>query len=323
MSSSAPPAPTVPAWLARLVDDAAVFPPGNAPLPQAVTEHRAHAASGYADLVGPLVVGDQHLPELLDLVPTGSSPASAAGPTAPLPVSVVVSGGAGALEGAVRWATRAGALELQSLEIALRDDATGAIEHNARRILTAVDQLVSAGELDDETPVYVEPPRLYGAPPTPGWLGALDEIAAAGHRLKFRTGGLDADAFPAAHELAACLEAALDREAPFKCTAGLHHAIRHRAEETGFEHHGFLNVLLATRATFDSAPVDEVAAVLETTDPDAVTGALRQHGDDALARTRRWFTAFGSCSVREPLDDLVALRLLEPPPSATTTPEES
>ena len=242
----------------------------------AVAEHRAYAAAWYAGLVGPLVVGDQHLAEL-------SRQPGADDPAEPLPLSVVVSGGAGALEGAVRWAARSGALELRSLEIALRDDATGAIEHNARRILTAVDQLVSIGDLEDEIPVYVEPPRLYGAPPTPGWLGALDEIAAAGHRLKFRTGGPDADAFPAAHELAACLEAALDREAPFKCTAGLHHAVRHRAEDTGFEHHGFLNVLLATRATFDSAPVDDVAALLETTDPDAVVGALREHGDDALA----------------------------------------
>ncbi len=316
MSSSALPAPAVsavPDWLARLVDDAAVFPPGNLPLPEAVTEHRVHAAAGYADLVGPLVVSDQHLAELAR--PTGED-----GPTEPLPVSVVVSGGAGALEGAVRWATRADSLDLRSLEIALRDDATGAIEHNARRILAALDQLVSSGELDHEVPVYVEPPRLYGAPPTPGWLGALDEIAGAGHRLKFRTGGLDPDAFPAAHELAACLEAALDREAPFKCTAGLHRALRHRAEDTGFEHHGFLNVLLATRATFDSAPVDDVAALLETTDPDAVVGALREHGDDALARTRRWFASFGSCSVREPLDDLVALRLIEPAPTPTPTP---
>ncbi len=319
MSSSAAPVPqtsAVPDWLARLVDDAAVFPPGNAHLPEAVTGHRASASSWHSDLVGPLVVGDQHLAEL-------SRQPGAGGRADPLPVSVVVSGGAGAIEGAVRWAARAENLELRSLEIALRDDATGAIEHNARRILTALDQLVSAGELDDETPVYVEPPRLYGAPPTPGWLGALDEIAAAGHRLKFRTGGPDPDAFPAAHELAACLEAALDREAPFKCTAGLHHAIRHHAADTGFEHHGFLNVLLATRATFDSAPVDDVAALLETTDPDAVVGALREHGDDALARTRRWFTSFGSCSVREPLDDLVALRLVELPASPPTTSEES
>jgi hypothetical protein len=310
VSSSVPATPTVPGWLTRIVDDAAVFPPGNVPLPQAVTQHRAYAVAEYADLVGPFVVGDLSLPDLLDVLSTSSTTRN--GPTTPLPVSVVVSGGAGALEGAVRWATRSGALDLRALETTLRDDAGGAIEHNARRILTAVDQLVAAGELDDEVPVYVEPPRLYGGPPTPGWLGALDELAAAGHRLKFRTGGADADAFPAAHELAACIDAAIEREVAFKCTAGLHNALRHRDPGTGFEHHGFLNVLLATRATLDSAGIDDVAALLETTDAATLRDALAETGSDALARTRPWFTSFGSCSVLEPLEDLIDLRLVEP-----------
>lgn len=300
MSSSVAP---LPGWLVRLVDDAAIFPPGNVPLPEAVAEHREHAAAWYADLVGPFVVSDLRLPDL---------PGAVSDDVEPLPVSVVVSGGAGALEGAVRWATRSGDLELRAVEIALRDDATGAIEHNARRIVTALDQLVADGDLGEDVAVHVEPPRLYGGPPTPGWLGALDELAAAGLRLKFRTGGADADAFPAAHELAACIDAAIEREVAFKCTAGLHHALRHRDATTGLEHHGFLNVLLATRATLDSAGIDDVAALLETTDPDAVRTAVAAHGDDALARTRRWFTSFGSCSVLEPLQDLIALQLVQP-----------
>ncbi|MFP5253693.1 MAG: hypothetical protein ACLGH4_07840 [Actinomycetes bacterium] len=302
MSTAAPSDQTaIPAWLTGLVDDAAIFPPGNSPIPEALRAHREHRTAPYAALVGPFVVSDTRLPDLLDEVSDDVDP---------LAVSVVVSGGAGSLESAVRWATRSGALDLRSLEIVLRDDDTGAIVHNARRILTAVDQLVAAGELGDEVPVYVEPPRLYGAPPTPGWLGALDEIAATGHRLKFRTGGADADAFPAAHELAASIEAAIDREVAFKCTAGLHNAVRHRDDATGFEHHGFLNVLLATRATLDSTGIDEVAAVLERQDPAEVAAAVREVGEPALESARRWFTSFGSCSVREPLDDLVELDLL-------------
>ncbi len=316
MSTAAPSTQTtIPTWLTGLVDDAAIFPPGNSPLPEAVAAHRGHRTAPYAALVGPFVVSDTRLPDLLE-VSTLRRAQDTAGSTTesndvePLAVSVVVSGGAGSLEPAVRWATRSGALDLRSLEIVLRDDDTGAIVHNARRILTAVDQLVSSGELDDEVPVYVEPPRLYGAPPTPGWLGALDEIAAMDHRLKFRTGGADADAFPAAHELAASIEAAIDREVAFKCTAGLHNALRHRDEETGFEHHGFLNVLLATRATLDSAGIDEVAAVLERHEGDDVTAAIRETGEQGLESARRWFRSFGSCSVLEPLEDLVDLDLL-------------
>ena len=295
--------PRIPAAFAGLVDDAAVFPPGNASLDDALRAHREHRGAPYADLVGPLVVADAHLPDLLTL----SSTEGAGSRTA---VIVVVSGGAGALEGTARWATRDSLLELRGLEIALRDSATGEVAHNARRIVTAVDQLVATGELDDEVQVYVEMPRLYDAPPTPDWLAAVDEVAAMDHRVKLRTGGVDADAFPDSAELATSIAAALDREVAFKCTAGLHNAVRHRDPDTGFEHHGFLNVLLATRASLDGASVEDVAAVLDETDPQTLLGTRDL---DAWARARRWFRSFGSCSVREPLDDLTALGLLETP----------
>ena len=46
----------MPRLLSGLVDDAAVFPPGNAPLPDAVTAHRTHRTAWYADMVGPLLL---------------------------------------------------------------------------------------------------------------------------------------------------------------------------------------------------------------------------------------------------------------------------
>jgi hypothetical protein len=101
----------------------------------------------------------------------------------------------------------------------------------------------------------------------------------------------------------------LDRELAFKCTAGLHHAIHHRDEATGLEHHGFLNVLLATRASLDGEGIDGVAAVLEETAGEELAGRLSADPDQA-ARTRRWFTSFGSCSVLEAHEDLVELGLL-------------
>jgi len=290
--------PTVPEPFQRLVDDAAIFPPGNAPLPDAVEAHDGHRSSARADLVGPFVVDDVRLPRLGELTE---------GRAEPLPVTVVVTGGAGAIGPAATWASRTGSLDLRGLEIALRDEAD--LGHNARRVVTAVDQLVADGVIEEDLPVYVEPPALRGREPSPTWLAALDEVAAMDHRLKFRTGGADQDAFPSAADLATCIGAALDRELRFKCTAGLHNALRHRAPDTGFEHHGFLNVLLATRASLDGASEAEVAEVLEHTDPDAVRTALREAGETGLVSARRWFTSFGSCSVLEPLEDLSALDL--------------
>src|SRR6478609_1726567 len=55
----------------RLVDDAAVFPPGLAPLPRAVEEHLARRSQPWADLVGPLLVPAAAAAELLDVPRAG------------------------------------------------------------------------------------------------------------------------------------------------------------------------------------------------------------------------------------------------------------
>jgi len=274
-------------WSA-LVDDAAIFPPGNAPLHDATAAYAARDADHGAGLVGTFVLRDTDLP----LVRGFSAP-----------LSVVVTGGAGQIEGPAGLCRKLG-LELAGLEIALRDldDLPG----NARRVTAAVEAARVAGSLPEETPVYVELPADASEH---GWLGAADAVAGAELRLKFRTGGLDADAFPSVSALARWIDAALDRETAFKCTAGLHHAVRHQSEEDGLEHHGFLNILLATRSAFDGAGTATVEGVLAEADGTVLADQAREAGDD-LARGRRWFASFGSCSVEEPLADLRELGLV-------------
>jgi hypothetical protein len=293
----------IPAFLRSFVDDAAIFPPANAPLEQAVADHLAHRDAEYADLVGGFVVSDVKIADLAELL--AGRAASGAGDQSrpPLAVNVVVTGGAGAIEPAVTWVSRSEGLSLRAVEFALRDEED--LAHNARRLVHVVDSL---GEQLDDVAVHAEPP-LQRSGASSGWFAALDELAAREIHLKFRTGGASEDLFPTSAGLAECIEAALDRELPFKCTAGLHNAVRHRDEETGFEHHGFLNVLLATRASLDSGNADDVAAVLEQTDGAALAERLSSDPDEA-ARTRRWFTSFGSCSVLDAHEDLVELGLL-------------
>ena len=283
-----------------LVDDAAIFPPGNAPLHDAVAAHTARRSAPWADLVGAFVLKDTDLPLL-------------SGTAAEL--TVVSTGGAGQVAGPLALARRLG-LTVAGLEIALRDadDLPG----NARRVVAAVDR--ARDETGDDLTVHVELPQ---AEPTAGWLAAADVVAAAELRLKFRTGGIEADLFPAVPTVAAWIDAALDRETPFKCTAGLHHAVRHTDPATGFHHHGFLNVLAATRTALDGG---DVVAALAEEDGTALVAALPDA--DALARTRRWFTSFGCCEVREPLEDLVDLGLVSTDALAdgtidpATTPDE-
>lgn len=280
-----------PAWLNGFIDDAAIFPPGNVPLDRAVQEHREHRASEYADLLGGFVISGLKVADLIDVLDEAEDDDV-------LPVNLVVTGGAGAIEPAVRWLTRAPTVSLRAIEFALRDEDD--LAHNARRAITAWDLL------EDDNPdaeVYVELPRLNGEP-THGWLAAMDEIAARGLRAKFRTGGVEQPAFPTCGELADAINAALDRELPFKCTAGLHNALRHHDPETDLTHHGFLNVLVATRAALDGNDPSDVLA------EESASVLLEGFDPDEAARTRRWFTGFGSCSILEPHHDLVELGLV-------------
>jgi len=266
------------AWRS-LVDDAAIFPPGDAPLREATAAYGARSVDEGAELVGTFVLKDTDLPLVRGF---GG------------PLSVVVTGGAGQLAGPASLCQKLG-LRLAGIEIALRDldDPAG----NVRRVVAA------AEALEQEVPIHVELPHVGS---TASWKAAADEVAGAGLRLKFRTGGPEAPAFPSAHMLAHQIDAALDRETPFKCTAGLHNAVRHTGSD-GFEHHGFLNVLVATRLLFDGASVDDAVVVLEQRESAVLVEAARALD---LAGARRWFTSFGSCSVSEPLADLRELGLL-------------
>ena len=282
---------TVPALFRHLVDDAAMFPPGDLPLAEAVAAHRAHRRSQYADLVGPFVCTDE------DLVKVAAE--AARDGAGPLEVAVVITGGAGGIEPAVRYGDRSHDIEVKAIEVRLRNEDD--LSRNALRVVRACDDC-----LDEET-AYVEV-GLDGA-----WERALDVVADAGYAAKLRTGGLDAALFPSEIQVAAFITACLDREVAFKCTAGLHNAVRHTASDTGFEHHGFLNMLLATRASLDGASQDELAAVLASRDGDALADQARELSEDQAVSTRRWFTSFGSCSIDEPRHDLTALNLLEGP----------
>ena len=64
---------------------------------------------------------------------------------------------------------------------------------------------------------------------------------------------------PTVEQVALVIAACRDAGVPFKCTAGLHHAVR-RGED-----HGFLNILAAT-----TAPNALLEAVLAEEDPSAL-----------------------------------------------------
>lgn len=132
------------------------------------------------------------------------------------------------------------------------------------------------------------------------------------YRAKFRTGGVVPGAFPDEDELAGFLTGCAQRGLPYKCTAGLHHAVRHTDPVTGFEHHGFLNVLLAAAETDRKA----AAEVLAERSGEVLAASVRELTDRQVTVIRNSFTAFGTCSIAEPLADLAGLGLVAAPAAA-------
>ena len=278
----------VPPMLARLVDDAAVFPPGNAPLPEAVAAHRGHRAAWYAELVGPLLVP-------ASAVLSGALEASLDDAGVELELGVIGDGGIDPLPRVARALPTS--CRLRQIEAAVAKRGEDPQPGLAR--------LVEAARALPGVACFAEIPLAWGL------LGALDTVArvrAEGVDLspKFRTGGLAAELFPTPIELAAVICACRDRGLGFKLTAGLHHAIRYTDPETGLVHHGFLNVLAASAIAQAGADVADVAPVLAGTEPVLLVEPVRR----LLDVHRPLWIGFGSCSIAEPLDDLVRLGLL-------------
>jgi hypothetical protein len=277
----------VPPLFAGLVDDASLLPPSFVSLTDAAAKRAEHQESWFAGLLGPLLV-----------------PASLIGgeqPARELPVAVVGDVPVSALPVAVEKLRAAGAVvfHVESPVARRGEDPQPGL----------ADLRALAGH-DKDLEVYAEIPLSWGL------LGALDTVAecrAEGLRVtpKFRVGGLAAELFPTPVELAAVLCACRDRELPFRLAAGLRHAIRHTDPETGFTHHGFLNVLAASIVAVEGAEVAEVAEVLAATHPVPLVEPARLHRDEQ----RPMFVGFGAVNVVEPLTELVRLGLVNGGPA--------
>ena len=284
------------ALVTGLVDDAAVFPPGLAPADVALAEHHQHRAAPYSGVIGPL------------LVPVAGADAfgrAFAADARPVDVSLIGDAtSADAVAGVVE--TMAGLpphVHVRAVEVAV--PATEEAAHDQANAASDTAARLDA-ELPDGVLAWVEVRRGRGVADA---LAALAE-GPARVRAKFRTGGTRADAFPSAAELAGVLHAAVRTGVPLKLTAGLHHAVRHTGTETGFAHHGFLNVLAAVADALDGAAESDLARQLDSRDAHSLVERVRDLDGVQTVAVRRAFASFGCCGVTDPVNDLVDLGLL-------------
>jgi hypothetical protein len=269
-----------------LIDDAAMFPPGNAPLDRALAEHLEHRSAWYADLVGPLLVPADRMADVVEVVATQPLPSR-------LRVGVIAPLGPDAAADALRSAGTTAAVQVSGVELPLK----AAVDVSADWARLGADARAVWWEVDRGQDVRAQLDRLATAD---GGLGGA----------KLRTGGTSPAAVPSAAEVAAFLRHAIDVDLAFKLTAGLHHAVRATDPATGLEQHGVLNVLCAIKAALNGAEEVELEGVLAEADPATLVERTNGMSEADASVARAFWSSFGCCGVTDPIDDLVALGLL-------------
>ena len=296
MTSPAQAAPAVSAMLAELFDDAGLFPPASMPMSEAFDAHRTARQGNYRWMLGRFVCPVSRLQELAVAAPRYGDA---------LRLSLIVDDEEAAEEAPAiiddhGW-------RVEAVEARLADNDVDA--HDLRRVA----ELVGAPLRFLEVPWQQFP--LEALP------DAVAAIAKSGAGVKIRCGGEKAEDVPPPGLLAALIAACARSGAALKATAGLHHPFRHPDADTDAVGHGFINLVVASSFARQGMDETDVAGVLTDDDASAfaVDGArLRWRGsslssDELSAARRELLVAVGTCSFREPIDDLVAFGLLPVP----------
>ena len=215
--------------LGDAIDYAGLFPPAQLDMGGAVAEYASYLESAERWALGRFVVPVSRLDELTAAAEARTDAVTLGTRAAPWRLSVLLGNDLETGVAAVRafvavqdeadrdWRARVEALEVRAATI---------------EQVTAIGRLARGDDVEwfVEIPTATDPEPLVRA------------LADAHLRAKVRTGGVTADAFPSAEQLARFLAACVAHRVAFKATAGLHHAVRRR------EDHGFLNILAATTA---------------------------------------------------------------------------
>lgn len=289
-----------------LVDYAGLFPPAGLGMPEAMENYAAYLAGPHAWILGRFVVPVSRLGEFdahADrLLPRG--------------------------EGSAPW--RVAALAGDELQA----DAQAALKFNCRhwqgselghaiidtielRAAKGMDLAATRATVPDFFELYVESAAAGDR------ISLLDPTRAAGVRAKIRMGGVTPDVFPVPEDVVAFMAGCAERGLAFKATAGLHHLLRSEyplTYESGSARapmYGFLNVFLAAAAISSGASTDEARGILLESNlsefrfgEGGIAWHDRELSADEITRARSFATSFGSCSFREPVDELVSAGLL-------------
>ena len=295
--------PHLHSMLAHCIDYAGLFPPAGLSMEQSVRNYADYLRGEDSWALGKFVISASRLNELSSALEAIGNEQS----TLLRSISALVGGNiASDLESIRRFYER----------------------HHGIAIIDAVDAKVSSvQEINALVAAVGGSHTLYCEIPIDGDLEVLiGAIAAQALRAKVRTGGITKEAFPSAEKVLSFIAECLTAKIPFKATAGLHHPLRAQYSltyEPGSQKgtmFGYLNIILASVFLYDGLDRQSVLEIL--TEPSASTislvddgAAWRNHHVPAHvihSVREQFFISFGSCSFREPLDDLRNLVFTNP-----------
>lgn len=294
------------ALLSGLIDYAGLFPPASEGMREALENYALYRDGEDHAALGRFIVPIARLREMADagrdLLPRGRG-------SEPWHLSILVSGD-------VRGASE----EMLSFNGHYSSGSTDghAIIDVAELKATNVDEIErQRSELPRGFIAYFEIP--IGGDVSP----LVRAIALAGARAKVRTGGVTPESIPPARDVIDFIVACRSEGIPFKATAGLHHPIRGSHPLT-YEPgspigtmYGFLNVFVASALVNEGEREDVAIAALEESDrhafafeDDAIIWRDKRITAGQIETSRRMLAiSFGSCSFREPIDELAPLAL--------------
>ena len=198
-----------------------------------------------------------------------------------------------------------------------RDARHGAVQVDTLELKAAhPEEIRTAGPFIGSFDAFIELPIAEDPEPL------ITAIGDLGAKAKSCTGFGTPEVIPDARQVLRFIRRCTEHAVPFKATAGLHHPIRvehpltYEPDGPRGVMYGFLNVFLT--AAFVRHGLDDAAALDLLQERDA--SALHVDDDrvqwrghavttDQLRVARHDIVAFGSCSFREPVDELRALGL--------------
>lgn len=297
MSSTLAASAPIRSLLAGAIDYAGLFPPATLGMADAVRNYASYAASDDRWALGRFVVPAQRLDEFASA--WSELPEFSADISWRLAVTLGADiEGDGACVAAFN-ARHTGQLVVDAVE------ARAAEANDVRRLAESV------------------PPRIERFAELPNGIEADAALRVARQTrtaAKIRTGGVIPGAVPAPADVIAFFEACKRAGVRLKATAGLHHPTRgtyrltYEPDSPTGVMFGYLNVFLAAAVIYAGGPASEAMAVL-TADRDSLRiddagfewAGIRIPTAAITSAREKFITGFGSCSFREPIDELASI----------------